>query len=187
MGMKLKLRGFQFLYFRIKHPNRCEPVVDILSAIASRYAAGAADREIDFPSALVELLGNLRTGLSGADDEHCTSRQGRRIPVLAGVNLQDVRRNVRTEERNSRRLIEASRDDYIIGFVFTFTCTYDKSLTLLFHTEDFDAAVHGQGEAFDVVVEVLDGLLLRHEAVRIVAVVFRARHAHLEVGRYESE
>src|SRR5262250_3933944 len=141
MGMKLELRRFQFLYFRIKRPHPCEPVVDILSAIASRYAAGAADREIDLPSALVQLLGDLRTGLSGADDEHCTTRQGRRIPVLARVNLQDVRRNVRAEERNSRRLREASRDDYIIGFVVTFICTYDKTLVLLFHTEDFDAAV----------------------------------------------
>src|SRR6516225_8496055 len=147
MGMKLKLRRFQFCDFRIKHPHPCEPVVDIFSAIASRYAAGASDREIDLPAALVELLGDLRTGLSGADDEHCTTRQGRRIPVLARMNLQNVRRNVRAEERNSRRLIEASRDDYIIGFVVTFTCTYDISLALPFHTEDFDAAVHGQVEA----------------------------------------
>src|SRR5262245_37916143 len=119
MGMKLEPRRFQFLYFRIKHPHPCEPVIDILSAIASRYAAGASDRERDIASALVQLLGDLRTGLSGADAEHCTTRQGQRIPVLARVNLQNVRRNVRAEERNSRRLIDASRDDYIIGFVVT--------------------------------------------------------------------
>ena len=61
------------------------------------------------------------------------------------------------------------------------------SVAQFFHAEYFDPAMHWQLEALDVVVEVLDDVRFRHEAIRIVAVVFRARHAHLEVGRYQRE
>src|SRR5215470_12035033 len=114
MGPKLGLRRSQFFDFRIEHPHPCEPVVDVLSAIASRYATGAADREVNFSAALIEFLRDLRAGLTGADDQHCAHRQKRRIPILARVNLQDVRMNLRAEKGDSRRLVEARSNHDII-------------------------------------------------------------------------
>src|SRR5215469_7844592 len=73
--MELICRRFQFFNLRIEHSNPGEPVIDILTAIPSRHAPGTADREINFPATLIQLLGNLRSRLPGSHDKHCTLRK----------------------------------------------------------------------------------------------------------------
>src|SRR5277367_3431988 len=54
---------FQFFDLGVEYPDPGEPIIDIPAAISSGHTSGAADREIDFPSTLIEFLGNLRSGL----------------------------------------------------------------------------------------------------------------------------
>ena len=63
---------FQFIDLGVEHPDPCEPIINILAAISSGHPSGAADREIDFLSTLIEFLGNLRAGLPCPHHEHRT-------------------------------------------------------------------------------------------------------------------
>src|SRR5580704_7538513 len=76
MWVELFRWRFQGLYLGVKHSHAREPITDILAAISSGHTPGAADREIDFPSTLIEFLGNLRSGLPGSHHEHCTRWKG---------------------------------------------------------------------------------------------------------------
>src|SRR3984885_16372794 len=60
---------FQFFDLDVEYPDPGEPITDILAAISSGHTSGAADREIDFSSTLMNFLGNLRSGLPGSHHE----------------------------------------------------------------------------------------------------------------------
>src|SRR5262249_41789776 len=68
---KLYARRWQLADFSIVLAHLREPPVRVLAAVAPRRPPGAACREIDLASRLIELFGNLRARLRAADDQHC--------------------------------------------------------------------------------------------------------------------
>ena len=56
---KLISRRLKFLDHCIEQPQTGKPIIDVPPAIAARHAPGVADGKIDFPSALIEFLGDL--------------------------------------------------------------------------------------------------------------------------------
>ncbi len=68
-----------------------QPRHAVAAAVEPGHAGRTADREVHLPSGEVQVLGDLRSGLPGADHQHGAIRQLIRVAVLLRMQLGDRR------------------------------------------------------------------------------------------------
>ena len=83
VGGELGLGGWQLVRRAVQEAAHVHPFVDILAAVASGGAPGAAHTQVDLPPAQVQLFSDLAAGLPAAHHQHRARRQSLRIAVLA--------------------------------------------------------------------------------------------------------
>jgi len=103
------------------------------------------------------------------------------------VQLPDLRGERGAEVWNLRCLVEPGGHHDILGAERSGARQEAVRAGRGFDAPHFDPAADGELKSPRVGFEVLDDLRTRHESVRVRSRVFRTRHAHLEVGRHESE
>src|SRR6516162_11872557 len=98
------------------------------------------------------------------------------------MKLQNFFREMFAELWDFGRLVKAGRNHNIFGFIDAFTGANEVSLSSLLDAVDFDATANRQIKVLHVVVEVPDDLGQGHKSVRIISLVFSARHSDLKIG-----
>ena len=64
------------------------PVDEVAAAVAARHPRARADRQVDGPAGVEQVLGHLAAGLAAADDEDGAVGELGRVPVLRRVLLE---------------------------------------------------------------------------------------------------
>ncbi len=82
-------------------PHVVQPGDDVPATVEARHARRITDREVHLTPRQVQILGDLRTRLAGADDEHRAIRQHGGVAVLLRMHLRHPRRQRTSERRHS--------------------------------------------------------------------------------------
>jgi hypothetical protein len=136
----------------------------------------------------VQVLGDLRAGLSGADDQHLTVGQLGRVAVLVRVDLRDRGRQLLGHARDDRGVVAAGRDDDLArGVVALRGLDREEAVLAPRDARDRDALMDRRVHLGDEGREVGDDLVLLHEPVRVRPVIRVARQVALPVRRDEAE
>ncbi|MNO72181.1 hypothetical protein D3C76_631210 [compost metagenome] len=169
-----------------------QPVDHVLAPVETCATWRISDSQIDFAPGQVQVLGDLRTRLPGANDQHIADGQGLRIAVLLGVKLMNARRQAFGQTRDDRCVITARRDNQLIGGEFALRGMHlETTLGTRHYALDRDTFTGRSIDRFDESGQVFVDLVLLHETVRVAAVeavcVTVARQCALPVGRHQTE
>ena len=97
----------ELLARHVEETGQLEPDRDVVTTVASRQPAAGAGCQEDRTSGGGQLVGDLGAGLGAADDEHGPRRKRRRIAIVRGVELQELRRQ-RSGRGGSARTVQAA-------------------------------------------------------------------------------
>jgi hypothetical protein len=147
---------------------------------------------VHLTSLQVQVLGDLGTGLAGADHEHGSLGELGGVPVAGGLQLSDPRVDRARPRRHDRDVVAAGGDDHRVGLPGLLAI-------LAGHGEDEAAAVpfgkrgdpgmlaYRRAERRRVAGEPLGNLVAGHEAVRVGSVVGVAGESAVPVGGDQGE
>ena len=138
----------------------------------------------------MQLLSDLTAGIGAADHQHRTGWQSLGVSILAGVQLENVRRQCCRERGRLGELERARRHDNVCrDVVGAIRRRHLKTIAIRRGIDCRDVHPIGQrrAEARRVLLEVADDLATRHEAVRIVAAIREAGQPDRPVGNHQGE
>ncbi len=138
----------------------------------------------------MQFLNDLTAGIGAADHQHRTGWQSLGISILAGVQLENVRRQCRGERGGLGELERARRHNNIgRDVVGAIRRRHLKTIAIRRGIDCRDVHPIGQRrpEARRVLLEMADDLATRHEAVRIVAAIREAGQPDRPVGNHQGE
>ena len=168
--------------------HQMQPFDHILATVEAGDARRAADAQMHLAAVEMQVLGDLRPRLSGADHQHGAGRQRSRVPIVRRMHLQDRRIDGSGERRDDRVVVAAGGDHHLVGLERS--CAGLQQIAAGLATRqsvDRDAAPDRRIEAAHVVVEIGDDLVLDHEAIGIVAPIGMAGQGALPVRRDQAE
>src|SRR5713226_8475261 len=173
----------------VEKPCSREPPGDVLTPVAARKSSTARGGQVDLPPALVQILGDLAARLACAYHQHGAGRQHLRVMVLTCGHLTDVHGQSGTRCGKLRLWVSACCQHHIASFARHLLCLYQVALTswLLPDRGDSDAAVKQGMKGRSVLLEVRHDVLSWEEAIRIVALIRKARKLSYPVRRVEGE
>jgi len=167
--------------------ERVEPPHDVATAVAARGPWCGTDAQVHAPAGEVQILGELRAGLTGADDEHVAAGQRRGVRVRRRMDVRDVVVEALGEARQRREMVAADRNDDRRGVPDASRRRHDEPAVFVGEVRHLDAFAHRRRERRSIRLDVLHDLVLHHEAVGIVARIGKAGQLALPVRRDERE
>jgi hypothetical protein len=136
------------------------PTVDV-----ERHLADVAAREPGLVPGGRRAVRDLGAGVAGPDHQHPAGVELRRGPILARVELGDVRPQPGREIRDARLAERARRNDHLAGLEPVLAGDQQEARIGSFQAVDVDAHGDGQVELARVGLEVVRDLVLRRKRV----------------------
>ncbi len=90
-----------------------QPVDEVLATVSAGRFGNDGYGEVDLAAGGVQFLGDLPTGLAGADYEHGPRRELRRIAVVVGMQLGQAGRELGGQSRDLGNLVGARCQDNV--------------------------------------------------------------------------
>ncbi len=152
-----------------------QPRHHVASAVEAGDPRRPPHREVHGAACEVQVLGDLRAGLPGADDEHVVRRQLPRVAVPRGVHLRDPFGELTGPSGHDRSVVAAGGEHDMVGGQRAGRRGQDEPVRFvaqLFHRRVLE---HRRVERGRVVADVGHDLVAPHEPVRVVAPVRPAR------------
>ena len=153
------LRRGQLVHGPVEKAHVHQPPHDVLAAIAARRTAGpGANAQVNLAPALIQLLSDLAAGLARTDDQHGTGRQLLRIPIVAGMDLHNTRRQVGADGQGLGLLKEAASNDYVRCLVIACGCRDSIPAVHRFYCQGACSETDRCLETLGISLQVLDDL-----------------------------